>query len=120
GDYVVYDVAQLSYLVVRLGENEFKAFYNSCLHRGRQLREFDGKCATEFRCPFHGWCWEIDGSLREITSEWDYPGIRDEVSHLPEVRTATWGGFVFINPDPDAESFESFLGELPRHLEKYH
>jgi phenylpropionate dioxygenase-like ring-hydroxylating dioxygenase large terminal subunit len=120
GDYIVYDVAQLSFLVVRLGPNEFKAFYNSCLHRGRQLREFDGKRATEFRCPFHGWCWEIDGSLREITSEWDYPGMRDEVAQLPEVRSAVWGGFLFINPDAEAESFEAFMGELPTHLEKYH
>ena len=61
GDYIVYDIAHLSYIVVRSGGNEFQAFNNACLHRGRQLREFDGKQATEFRCPFHGWCWEIDG-----------------------------------------------------------
>ena len=25
----------------------------------------------------------------------------------------SWGGFVFLNPDPAAESLESFLGVLP-------
>ena len=119
GDYLVYDVADLSWIVVRTGENEFKAYNNACLHRGRQLREFDGKKATEFRCPFHGWCWEIDGSLREIPSEWDFPEVREDASHLREAKVGLWGGFVFINPDPDSESFEDFLGDLPKHYEKY-
>ena len=119
GDYVVYDVAHLSWIVVRTGADEFKAFNNACLHRGRQLREFDGRQATEFRCPFHGWCWEIDGSLREIPSEWDFPEVREDVGRLREARTGTWGGFVFINPDPECEPFADFLGDLPRHYEKY-
>ena len=119
GDYVVYDVAHLSWIVVRTGADEFKAFNNACLHRGRQLREFDGRQATEFRCPFHGWCWEIDGTLREIPSEWDFPEVREDVGRLREARTGTWGGFVFINPDPECEPFEDFLGDLPRHYEKY-
>ena len=38
---------------------------------------------------------------------------------LPEAQVGTWGGFVFINPDPDCESFEDFLGSLPAHFEKY-
>jgi nitrite reductase/ring-hydroxylating ferredoxin subunit len=119
GDYIVYDVAHLSWLVVRVGERQFKAFNNACLHRGRQLREFDGKCATEFRCPFHGWCWEIDGTLREIPSEWDYPGVREDVSELREAKVGLWGGFVFINPDPNCEPLEGFLGSLPEHYARY-
>ena len=35
GDYYVYDIASLSFLVVRTGENEFRAHHNACLHRGR-------------------------------------------------------------------------------------
>ena len=38
---------------------------------------------------------------------------------LPEVRVGTWGGFVFINMDPDAEPLESFLGDLPEHFAKW-
>lgn len=119
GDYVIYEVAYLSFIVVRVGQDQFKAFYNACLHRGRHLRDQDGCGAREFRCPFHGWCWEIDGRLREIPSEWDFPGVREEVAHLPEAQVARWGGFVFINPDPNAEAFETFVGDLPKHLERY-
>ena len=34
GDYHVYDIAHLSFLIVRSGPDEFKAFHNACLHRG--------------------------------------------------------------------------------------
>ncbi|MFN0096755.1 MAG: aromatic ring-hydroxylating dioxygenase subunit alpha [Dehalococcoidia bacterium] len=119
GDYIVYDVAHLSYLVARQTDGSIKAFNNACLHRGRLLREFDGKTATEFRCAFHGWSWEIDGKLREIPSEWDFPEVRKDVGTLREVKVGLWGGFVFINPDPNSESLEAFLGDLPKHYEKY-
>ena len=120
GDYHVYEIADLSFLIVRTGENEIKAHYNACLHRGRLLRETDGKGAGEFRCPYHGWSWKIDGSLKEITCEWDFPGVRDDVSRLPGAKVATWAGFVFINPDPDAMSFEEFFGPIGMaHYEKF-
>jgi hypothetical protein len=30
-----------------------RAYPNACLHRARQLKEFDGWC-SEIKCPFHG------------------------------------------------------------------
>jgi hypothetical protein len=66
---------------------------------------------------FHGWTWNIDGTMKEMTCGWDFPGTREEVTRLPEARTGAWGGFVFINPDPDCEPLETFLGELPQHFE---
>lgn len=117
GDYHIYKIAHLSYLVVRTGANEFKAHVNACRHRGRELRDCDGMKATEFRCPYHGWSWKIDGSIKEITTEWDFPGVREDVANLRGAKVATWGGFVFINPDPDAISLEEHLG--PVMIEHY-
>ncbi|MBV9994532.1 MAG: aromatic ring-hydroxylating dioxygenase subunit alpha [Caulobacteraceae bacterium] len=118
GDYIVYDVAELSFIVVRTAPGEIKAYWNSCPHRARRLCDFDGTRAREFRCMFHGWAWGIDGAMTDMTCGWDFPGTRDEVSRLPEAKTGTWGGFVFINPDPACESLAEFLGELPDHFEK--
>lgn len=117
GDYHLYKVATLQYLVVRTAPDEIKAYENVCLHRGRQLRDCSGKKATEFRCPYHGWQWNLAGELRLIPAEWDFKGVREDVSRLPEARVARWGGFVFINPDPDAISFEDYSG--PEMLEHY-
>lgn len=112
GDYHIYRIAHLSFLVVRTGTGEIKAHYNACLHRGRTLRDCDGRQARDFRCPFHGWSWGIDGALKEITCEWDFPGVRENVGMLPGAKVATWAGFVFINPDPDAEPLEDYLGPV--------
>ena len=119
GDYHVYKVASLNYLVVRTGEQEFRAYANSCLHRGRILRERSGKRARDFRCPYHAWSWGIDGELRDLPAEWDFPGVRADVCRLPQARVDTWGGFVFINPDPDAVSLAEYMGpEMIAHYAK--
>lgn len=120
GDYIVYKVARLEYIVVRTGETEVKAHVNACLHRGRKLCDHNGERATMFRCPYHGWSWGIDGKLKDLTAEWDFPGIREEVSQLRQAKVALWGGFVFINPDPDAISFEEYAGpEMIEHYRKF-
>ena len=119
GDYHIYEIANLSYLIVRTGEHEFKAHVNACLHRGRSLRSCHGRKARDFRCPYHGWSWKIDGSLKEIPAEWDFPGVREDVSQLPGAKVATWGGFVFINPDPKAGPLEDHMGpEMLQHYAK--
>ncbi len=117
GDYLPYDIAGLSFLIVKTDEDEYKAYYNACLHRGRKLREHRGKQADELRCPFHAWCWNIDGSLKQIPCEWDYPDLKREEQSLPEVNLARWGRYIFINPDPDCEPFEDFIGDLSSHFE---
>ncbi|MBJ68478.1 MAG: iron-sulfur protein [Acidimicrobiaceae bacterium] len=121
GSYIVYEIADQSYLVTKVSEDEIKAYPNVCLHRGRLLKTYDGRC-TEFRCPFHGFAWHLDGGLKHIPAEWDFPHLetRSEDMALPEVNVGTWAGFVFINPDPEAESLHDFLGEeIMRHFERW-
>ncbi|MGY1815842.1 aromatic ring-hydroxylating oxygenase subunit alpha [Blastococcus sp. SYSU D00820] len=119
GDTYVYDICDTSILVVRGRDMVVRAFYNACLHRGRLLRHESGPADRELRCPFHGFCWELDGSLKSITCEWDFPHVDRSAMDLPQVRVGTWGGFVFVNMDPDCEPLEDFLGDLDRHFEKW-
>ena len=100
GDHILYQIAHLEFLIVRVAQDEIRAFPNACPHRGRRLCEHNGKQAAVFRCPFHGWSWNIDGSMKDMTCEWDFPGVRQEDGDLPQVQVASWAGFVFINPDP--------------------
>jgi len=118
GDYHVYEIAGYSFLVVRQHDRSIKAYPNACLHRGRQLKDYDGRC-SEIRCAFHGFAWALSGELADVPARWDFPHVdarRETDFALPECKVGTWGGFVFINPDPTCESLEDFLGELPAHF----
>jgi phenylpropionate dioxygenase-like ring-hydroxylating dioxygenase large terminal subunit len=116
GDYYVYDIAHLSFLIVRTAPDQIKAYRNACLHRGRKLRECDGKGAKNLRCAFHGWSWKLDGSLKEIPCQWDFPDVDPDSYGLPEASVGVWHGLVFINPDRDALPLEEFLAGLDEHF----
>ncbi len=116
GDYHVYDIAHLSFLIVRTAPGQIKAYRNACLHRGRKLREHHGRGASSLRCPFHGWCWELNGSMREIPCQWDFPDVDMADYGLPEALVGTWHGFVFINPDRNAAPLADYLGDLADHF----
>lgn len=119
GDHVVYDIAHLSVIVVRVAEGPgpgaIKAFHNVCLHRGTQLRVDSGN-VPQFRCPFHGWTWNLDGSLNWISCDWDFPHVDEAKFSLPEVQLDIWQGFVFINFDDRCEPLHAYLENLPEHF----
>ena len=115
GDSLVYEIADWSLIVVRTAPDEVRAYHNSCLHRGTQLRSDPGN-VTSFRCPFHGFTWNLDGTLHEIPCAWDFPQIDPATFCLPEARVGTWGGFVFVNVDPQAPPLEEYLEDLPWHF----
>ena len=112
GDAFVYDISSLSYIVVRSAEDEFRAFPNACLHRGRSLLHENEQKLHLLRCPFHGWAWSLEGELKEVPCHWDFPTVSVETHSLESIQVGRWGGFIFINPDPDAGPLEEFLGDL--------
>ena len=72
GDYVIYDIVGKSLIVTRTPQNEIRAYHNSCLHRGRKLVTARG-CKSEFRCPYHGIAWNMDGRFKDNPIAWDFP-----------------------------------------------
>ena len=121
GDYYVYDVGPYSFIVTRVGENEIRAYFNACLHRGTKLRASDTEGrASEFKCSFHGWSWNIDGTTKEVVCPWDFPHVDPDKFSLPQARVETLGGFVFINMDPEAPSLAEYLGPVAKaHIDAW-
>jgi nitrite reductase/ring-hydroxylating ferredoxin subunit len=121
GDYHVYEIGPYSFIITRTAPGEVKAFYNACLHRGTKLRASGTEgCASEFRCSFHGWSWNIDGTLKNVICGWDFPHVDANKFKLPEAKVALWAGFVWINMDPDAVPFADYIGlEVMKHFERW-
>lgn len=115
GDAIPYEIASLSFIVVRTGSDAFAAYPNACRHRGRRLLDCQKHGLGLFRCPFHGWSWKLDGTLAEVPCHWDFPEVTAESHSLPKVQVGRWGGFVFINPDTAAPPLHEFLGPIDDH-----
>lgn len=118
GDTVVFDINEKSFLLVRQKDGSVRAFYNACLHRGRKLRTKAGS-TTQLRCPFHGFTWNNDGSLKEIPCSWDFTHLKDKDMDLPEVRVELWQGFVMITENHDLPDFKTWLGPAASHYDNY-
>ncbi|MCW5829345.1 MAG: aromatic ring-hydroxylating dioxygenase subunit alpha [Deltaproteobacteria bacterium] len=118
GDYLVYEIGDHSVLLLRTQDGDIRAYHNVCLHRGRLLKTGQGHAAA-IRCPFHGFTWKLDGSIHEIPCRWDFAHKTDEEFRLPEVKTGLWGGFVFINLDPEARPLADYLDVVPQHFERW-
>src|SRR5690606_32386191 len=73
----------------------------------------------DFRCQFHGWTWNLDGSIKFIPSKWDFAHVDEARFRLPEVKVDTWGGFVFINMDENARPLHEYLGVIPEHFRNW-
>ena len=115
GDHIVYEIVHDSLIVVRTGPTEIRAYINSCLHRGTQLRVTGGN-VERFACPVHGFTWALDGTLAKVPAAWDFPHLVPDEFCLPQARIDTWGGFVFINMDLAAGPLLDYLGVLPEHF----
>jgi glycine betaine catabolism A len=106
GDYLTVSVAGESIIVCRTQSGALAAFYNVCRHRGSRLVP-PGQCqpAAEqgptgsfsgaIRCPYHGWSYGLDGTLRTAPFLADLRPYRSRLS-LHRVQAGEWGGFAFV------------------------
>jgi nitrite reductase/ring-hydroxylating ferredoxin subunit len=122
GAFFTFDVVRDSILLVRQASGEIKAFHNVCQHRGRRLKDGCGQMAKSIYCKFHGWSWNLDGSIQRIIHREQWQGCEqfaDADLSLPEVRVDTWAGWVFVTMNADAPSLKEYLGEVPEYLDCY-
>jgi phenylpropionate dioxygenase-like ring-hydroxylating dioxygenase large terminal subunit len=119
GDYVTYDILDESIIVVRTAADKIQGFYNVCQHRGRRLTEGCGHTA-QFYCRFHGWRWDINGESAYVLDPEDWgTALNADNLRLKGVRVDTWGGWVWINMDPDCEPLADFLAPAPAMLAQF-
>lgn len=119
GDYVTYDILDQSVIVVRSATDQISAYYNVCRHRGRRLTKGCGN-TSRFTCKFHGWQWNIQGENEKVLDEQDWgDALNADNLKLGTIKTGTWGGYVFINFDPQSETLEEYLQSVPAWLDPF-
>ncbi len=116
GSFFTYNIADESIIILRSAPETLKAFYNVCPHRGRQLINTPDDCnqvrgrKPNFVCGFHGWSYDLDGQNCFVLDPEDWKGaLNAERTCLSELKVDTWGGWIYINMDPDCEPLRDFL-----------
>lgn len=113
GDYFVRDFAGASVLILRDERGEVAAFHNVCRHRGTRLCKRDeGRLPGRIQCPYHGWTYDLDGTLRIAPHMEKVRGFRAQDHPLGAVHTATWDGHLFVNLADDPVPFAEHLAGL--------
>jgi phenylpropionate dioxygenase-like ring-hydroxylating dioxygenase large terminal subunit len=92
-----------------------RAFLNVCRHRGFPLAEGSGKRET-LQCPYHAWTYGLDGSLRAAPRSDEEPDFPKDELGLRSVAVDTWGPFVFVNAERNAEPLADALGSMPAQV----
>jgi Rieske 2Fe-2S family protein len=113
GDQKAIRVGRDGILLVRGDDGLLRGFYNVCRHRAHELLA-PGACAQSpsIRCPYHGWTYDLDGSLRPSVRKSHDPGFDPTAEGLVPARVEVWHGWIFVNPSADAVPFPEWVGDL--------
>ena len=120
GDFFTAEVASEPLVVVRGADGILRAFYNVCRHHAAAVVTEPTGHAANFRCPYHGWTYGIDGALKGTP---DFDGVCNfdrSANGLVPVRVDTWANFVFVNLDEKAASLADSFGRLLERVEPLH
>jgi choline monooxygenase len=118
GDYFTFQLVGETLLIARGSDNCLRAFYNVCRHRAGPPAEGCGSRKL-FRCVYHGWTYNLDGSLNHATEVEGIEGFKPEDFALVPVRCEEWFNLVFVNLDPHAPPLRQSLGDLPQQATRF-
>jgi choline monooxygenase len=117
GQYLTATVAGEPVLVVRGEGGALRGFFNVCRHHAAAVMTEPCGRAQSLRCPYHGWTYGLDGSLKAAP---ELEGLKsfDLADHgLVPVSVALWQKLVFVHLDPDPAPITEHVGPMARDIE---
>ena len=119
GDFVRSRMGDQDVIVTRASDRRVHVLANICRHRGAAICRSDRGHARRLTCTYHGWSYDLDGTLKGVPMEkslgWKIDKSKLGLLRAPHV--ATFLGLIFASFDPDAEPFDDFLGDAGFYLE---
>ncbi|MGL4235838.1 aromatic ring-hydroxylating oxygenase subunit alpha [Tabrizicola sp.] len=106
GDWLAFDLLGERAVVMRAQDHQIRAFHNLCRHRGARVVDGDkGHCKGAIVCPFHGWVYNLDGTLRGAAQPKSFGEMNRENFALKPIEMQVFHGLIFIRfspgPQPD-------------------
>jgi carnitine monooxygenase subunit len=101
GDWLSFDMLGERALVMRGQDGVVRAFHNLCRHRGARLTDGPaGHCKGALVCPFHGWVYNTDGTLRGPARPETFGQMDRSQFGLKPIDSEVWNGFIFLRFTP--------------------
>ena len=127
GAHRLLDIHGESVILLRNGQNQLRAFYNVCRHRGARLCVDDGASLVKggisskfITCPYHAWSYDLDGQLvraRDMPEDCDFDAA--DIQLYP-VAVDSWGGFIFIHMTPaEAKPLAAHVALVVERFKRY-
>ncbi len=122
GDAEPITVCGLPLILVRDERNVVRVLHNVCRHRATIVLEEPCNKLGNFKCPYHGWVYGLDGAL-EATPFWDGTAQSSKLpvdaakNGLVPVRSAVWNHVVYVNLDGEATPLVTYLAPVAAELE---
>jgi phenylpropionate dioxygenase-like ring-hydroxylating dioxygenase large terminal subunit len=117
GDAKPIDFLGMPLLMLRDGAGAVRVYQNTCRHRGMILVSEPGNIRGTIRCPYHSWCYGLNGELR-ATPHVGGPGhnvhkdiVRDDLGLVP-IAAHVWQDVVFVNVSGEAPAFAEVHADL--------
>jgi len=102
GDFITSNDLGVPILATRTRNGEFKAFLNSCRHRGPQVEHNRRGKKHSFSCMFHAWTYANSGELVGVPKEAHFGGLDKSCLGLIELPALAQYGFLWVHLDPAA------------------
>ncbi|MBV44693.1 MAG: hypothetical protein CML87_02460 [Rhodobiaceae bacterium] len=120
GDYKAIEVVGVPVVITRDNKGEVRAFLNACPHRGAQLKEVGLGNSTYFSCPYHGWTFNDDGSLRGIATPKDFGDADKLCLDLISLPASEKAGIIWVTLNPNSDlNIDSFLSGYDKMLSNF-
>jgi choline monooxygenase len=125
GDYFTTELAGEPVVIVRAQDGQLRAFYNVCRHHAAAVATEPCGHAQSFRCPYHGWNYALDGSLKGMPEFAGVCNFDRAANGLVPIPVDTWENFVLVNLAPNPAPLGDFLSDLaprvsPLNLQSLH
>lgn len=120
GDYFTAYMGEDPVIVARNNEGEIVVLLNSCRHRGMRVCRSDEGNSKFFRCPYHGWSYDNHGKLVGVprfSTGYHKELDRNKWGLIKVAQVTNYKGMIWATWDPDAPSFEEYLGGMKVYLD---
>ncbi|MBZ9558555.1 MULTISPECIES: aromatic ring-hydroxylating dioxygenase subunit alpha [unclassified Modicisalibacter] len=120
GSFKLSQVGRDPVIVVRDRKGKIHVMINRCRHRAATVCEVKQGKTASFQCPYHGWGYALDGSLRALPYPEQYGDDFDKAQHgLLKLRTESYAGMIFATFDEQAEPLLDFLGPVTHWIDLF-